>query len=98
VLAALPNMTPERLQSVLAQRGDPTLEPRTLIGATGGDGATLDGSKAYRIAVDAELPDGRRKGGEVVILLLESGDEPYRVLSWRNATDGSTGPQRASSR
>ena len=98
VLAALPNITPESLQSVLAQRGDPTLDPRSLIGMAGGEGATLSGSRAYRISVDAELPDGRRSSAEVVVLLLESGDEPYRVLSWRNASDGSTAPQKAFSR
>jgi general secretion pathway protein K len=98
VLAALPNMTPENLQSVLSQRGDPAIDPQSLIGMAGGEGATIAGSKAYRIAVDVELPDGRRSGAEVVILLLESGDEPYRVLSWRNASDGSTAPQRAFSR
>ena len=49
-------------------------------------------------AVEAELPDGRRNSAEVVILLLESGGEPYRILSWRNASDGSTGSQKASSR
>ena len=32
------------------------------------------------------------------VLLLESGEEPYRVLSWRNASDGSTAPQKAPSR
>ncbi len=98
VLAALPNMTPENLQSVLTQRNDPTLDPQSLIGMVGGEGATLSGSRAYRIAVDVELPDGRRSGAEIVILLLEGGDEPYRVLSWRNASDGSTTAQRASSR
>jgi general secretion pathway protein K len=98
VLAALPNITPESLQSVLSQRGDPALDPRSLIGMAGGEGATLGGSKAYRIAVDVELPDGRRSAAEVVILLLESGDEPYRVLSWRNASDGSTASQKASLR
>jgi general secretion pathway protein K len=98
VLAALPNITPASLQSVLSQRADPAFDPRALIGMAGGAGATLDGSAAYRIAVDVELPDGRRSGAEVVILLLESGDEPYRVLSWRNASDGSTAPQKASSR
>ena len=97
VLAALPNMTPESLQSVLSQRGDPALDPQSLIGMAGGEGATLSGSKAIRITVDAELPDGRRGGAEVVILLLEGGDEPYRVLSWRNASDGGVGPQKASS-
>src|SRR5260370_26013376 len=72
VLAALPNMTPEGLQSVLTQRGDPTVDPQSLIGMAGGEGATIAGSKAYRITVDTELPDGRRSAAEVVILLLES--------------------------
>ena len=98
VLAALPGMTPENLQSLLAQRSDPSVDPHALIGLSGGEGATLAGSKAYRVTVDAELPDGRRGGGEVVILLLESGDDPYRVLSWRNNSDGSMAPQQASSR
>jgi general secretion pathway protein K len=48
------------------------------------------------MTVNAELGNGRRSAAEVVILLLESGDEPYRVLSWRNASDGGTAPQRAS--
>jgi general secretion pathway protein K len=98
VLAALPGMTPEKLQSVLAQRGDPAVDPRALLAMIGGEGATLDGSKAYRVSVETELSDGRRDTAEVVILLLETGDEPYRVLSWRNASDGSTAPQRISSR
>ncbi|WP_245302255.1 type II secretion system protein GspK [Bradyrhizobium sp. LTSP885] len=98
VLAALPNMTPETLQAVLSQRADPTVDPRALIGTSGGEGATIAASTAYRVTVDAEFGDGRRRGSEVVILLLDSGDEPYRVLSWRNNSDGSTAPQRASSR
>jgi general secretion pathway protein K len=98
VLAALPNITPESLQSVLSQRGDPALDPRSLIAVAGGEGATLSGSRAYRISVETELTDGRRGAAEVVVLLLESGEEPYRVLSWRNASDGSTAPQKALSR
>jgi general secretion pathway protein K len=97
VLAALPGMTPESLQSLLAQRSDPSVDPHALIGLSGGEGATLAGSRAYRITVDVELPDGQRSGGEVVILLLESGDEPYRVLSWHNNSDGSTTPQKVTS-
>src|ERR1700759_3356888 len=88
VLAALPGMTPETLQSLLVQRSDPSIDPHALIGLSGGEGATLAVSKAYRITVDVELADGRRSGGEVVILLLESGDEPYRVLSWRKKLEG----------
>ena len=37
----------------------------------------------------------RRGAAEVVILLLESDDQPYRVLSWRNGTDGGAEPQKA---
>jgi general secretion pathway protein K len=93
-LAALPGMGPENLQALLTQRGDPTFDPQALL-AQAGEGATLAGSKSYRITITAEFGGGRRSGAEVVILLLEGGDEPYRVLSWRNGSDGSTAPQRA---
>jgi general secretion pathway protein K len=94
VVAALPGMTPENLQAVLAQRGDPALDPQSLLGMVG-EGATLAGSRASRITVAVEFGSGRRGGAEVVILLLEGGDEPYRVLSWRNASDGGAGAQKA---
>jgi general secretion pathway protein K len=98
VVAALPGMTPERLQAVLSQRSDPRLDPRSLVGLVGGEGATLEVSKAYRMTVIVDFDSGRRSASEVVILLLDEGDEPYRVLSWRNASDGATAPQRAALR
>jgi general secretion pathway protein K len=98
VLAALPGMTPERLQTVLSQRDDPRFDPRSLLGVVGGEGATLDASRAYRMTVVIDFDSGRRSAAEVVILLLDEGDEPYRVLSWRNASDGATAPQRAAYR
>ncbi|KWV43974.1 type II secretory protein PulK [Bradyrhizobium macuxiense] len=98
VLAALPGMTPIMLQAVVSQRSDPALDPHALIGMVGGEGATIASSKAYRVVVDTELPDGRRRSSEIVILLLEAGDEPYCVLSWRNNSDGSTVSQRAALR
>jgi general secretion pathway protein K len=98
VVAALPGMTPDNLQAVLSQRGDPALDPRSLLAMAGGEGATLAGSRAYRMTVKTEFGNGRRSAAEVVILLLESGDEPYRVLSWRNASDGGTAPQKASAK
>jgi general secretion pathway protein K len=98
VVAALPGMTPERLQAVLSQRGDPRFDPRSLPGLAGGEGATLAVSKAYRMTVVIDFDSGRRSASEVVILLLDEGDEPYRVLSWRNAADGSTAPQRTAYR
>jgi general secretion pathway protein K len=91
VLAALPGMTPETLQQVLRDRADPNIDPRSLIGLAGSTNATIEGSKAYRLTVAVEAPSHRRSSAEIVILLLESGDEPYRVLSWHNAFDGSAG-------
>ena len=94
VVAALPGMTPENLQAVLTQRADPTLDQQSLMGMAG-EGATLAASKAYRISIAVEFGSGRRSAAEAVILLLESGDQPYRVLSWRNASDGGAAPQKA---
>jgi general secretion pathway protein K len=92
VLAALPGMTPENLQAVLTLRGDPTADPRAVRAAVG-EGATLAGSKAYRITVDVTTANGNRSTAEAVVLLLEDDAQPYRVLSWRNAADG--GMQKA---
>jgi general secretion pathway protein K len=98
VVAALPGMTPERLQEVLSQRIDPRFDPRSLVALVGGEGATLAASRAYRVTVNIDFDSGRRAATEAVILLLDEGDEPYRVLSWRNASDGATAPQRAALR
>jgi len=92
VVAALSDMSPQTLQQVLRDRADPGVDQRSLVGLAGGAAnATTTGSKAYRLAVTVESPAHRRSSAEVVILLLESGDEPYRVLSWHNAFDGSAG-------
>jgi len=91
VVAALPGMTPQTLQQLLRDRADPNIDPRSLISLAGGTNATVEGSKAYRLTVAVEAPSRRRSSAEIVILLLESGDEPYRVLSWHNAFDGSAG-------
>ena len=97
VLAALPGMTPEKLQEMLVRRADPATSPGSLRGSTGGgEGTTVSGSKAYRVNVAVLFSSGRQTAGEAVILLLDQGNEPYRVLSWHNASDGSTMPQRAS--
>ncbi|WP_441237391.1 general secretion pathway protein GspK [Bradyrhizobium sp. 930_D9_N1_4] len=91
VVAALPDMTPQKLQQVLRDRADPNIDPRSLISLAGGTNATVEGSKAYRLTVAVEAPSHRQSSAEIVILLLDSGDEPYRVLSWHNAFDGSAG-------
>jgi general secretion pathway protein K len=90
VLAALPHMSPENLQELLAERSDPTVNRQSLLGLSGGEGATLDSAKSYRMNVVADLGGGRRTSADIVILLLD-GSEPYRVLSWHNSSDGSAG-------
>jgi general secretion pathway protein K len=98
VLAALPGMTPGSLQEVLALRADPNADPNAVRAAAGGEGATLDGSKAYRLTVQATSGTGVGSAADVVILLLDGGAEAYRVLSWRNAADGGMAPQRTARR
>lgn len=93
VLAALPGMTPDGLQTVLKMRSDPSADPQAVRAAVAGEGATLAGSNAYRITVDVTTASGNRSAAEAVVLLLQSDAQPYRVLSWRNAADG--GMQKA---
>src|SRR5262249_35651209 len=96
-LAALPGMTPELLNAVLNQRGagpqnlNAALNQRGA-GSQNGEyvlqmlgparaSATLEPSKAIRVRVGVEFPNGRRSNASVVILLAEGGDVPFRVLS-----------------
>lgn len=90
VLAALPGMTPERLHAVLSQRGEGTQNAQLVLSLLGPSqaGATIEGSKAMRVAVNVRLDSGRRVSAEATILVMEDGDEPYRVLSWRDDFDG----------
>jgi general secretion pathway protein K len=92
VIAALPNMTPQDVQRILAARNAGTLDQETLAQLIGGrsenDGQA--GGNTFRVGVRVELESGRYSGAEAVILLPADGVDPYRVLSWRNAFDGTT--------
>jgi general secretion pathway protein K len=89
VLAALPGMTSDHLHAVLAQRGaDPSNDQAVsaLVGAA--QGASLgNASKATRVLVEIDFDNGRRVRADVVILPLEDGDEPFRVLYWQDDFD-----------
>jgi general secretion pathway protein K len=91
VVAALPGMNPSRLGAFLNQRatlaGPSALSP---LGAAQ-NLATTDGSKATRIDVRARFDTGRQVASEVVIL-LDDGDQPYRVLSWQDDVDAQPSP------
>lgn len=95
VVAALPGMTPARLEAFLdARESLPPDDPEFVLGALGGKqiGATVAGSDAYRVRMHITLPDGRQSRPEGIIMILGPGEkEAYRVLAWRDEIDPVTG-------
>lgn len=82
VVAALPRMTAERLQTILTARAD-QVAPRELLALAGAgpDVVTAEPSKTTRLAIGIDYPGGRRMNSEVVVLLANDGIEPCRLLS-----------------
>lgn len=97
VIAALPGMTPGRLDAFLNQRDSLPPDPQFVLGALGGaqPGVTTNGSNAYRVRMRISLPDGRQKTSEGVIMVTDAAvGQPYQVLSWRDEIDPVTGGPR----
>ena len=93
VIAALPGMTPEIVRAIVAARDAGLLDRKSLpelLGGVGQGAAATDAGKAFRVGVRVAFDNGRRSAAEAVILLPDDGPVPYRVLSWRNAYDGTT--------
>ena len=90
VVASLPNMTPERMGNVLQQRAGPLQLGQSQPGqvSTAQSLAASSQAPSYRLKVRMALESGRRVAAEVVILIPEDGDDPYRVLYWRDDFDG----------
>jgi len=91
VIAALPGVTPQVLQAVLAARNAGGLDQqslRELIGGSADALAAASGGKTFRLGVRVDFDNGHHSAAEVVILLPDDGSAPYRVLSWQNAFDG----------
>jgi general secretion pathway protein K len=96
VLAALPNMTPERLNDLLDRRdgtaGSSTASP------TGQAGTTTDPGNTFRVTTRVAFDNGRRAAAEAVILVDNDSrnvDRPFHVLSWRENLDLAPGQPRA---
>ncbi|MBO0758207.1 MAG: general secretion pathway protein GspK [Bradyrhizobiaceae bacterium] len=85
VLAALPDMTPERLDAILKRRAILASNPRSTADVLGFDqaGSTIEPGDTFRIDVRIVFDDGRRSASEVVIFLGHD-DVPYHVLSWQD--------------
>jgi general secretion pathway protein K len=95
VIAALPGMSPAKLDAFLSQRADlPPDNPEFVIGSLGGrqPGATISASDAYRVRMRITLPDGRQRMPEAVIQISGPGEkEAFRVLAWTDEVDPERG-------
>jgi general secretion pathway protein K len=87
VLAALPDMTADRLNALLNRRETATAVPQSAADLLGSNvaTATTKASDAYRVAVRIAYDGGGAAAAEAVILLAN--DVPYHVLSWRENFD-----------
>jgi general secretion pathway protein K len=94
VIAALPGMTPEIVNAIVTARDAGTLDRKSLPNLLGGAGqgaaSSADAGRSFRVGVRVAFDNGRRSAAEAVIVLPDDGPVPYRVLSWRNAFDGTT--------
>lgn len=87
-LAALPQIDPNSIPEILKRR-DPK-NPKAVLPLLGLARASVatESRKAVRARIQIALDRGRKTKAEAVILLLEQGPEPYRVLAWRDDFDG----------
>jgi general secretion pathway protein K len=89
VLAALPEMTPARLQAVLAQRQLPISDGKAVLSLMGSaqTHATIEPGRSFRVHIKSNLDNGFQERIETVVLLFEEGREPLAVLSWHRQDD-----------
>jgi general secretion pathway protein K len=85
VVASLPDMTPALLEAFLKQRPNLPRDIKSIAEVLGPAqaGASVQGSDAVRVRTTIAFDNGRQALTEAVIL-LDGGDEPYRILSWRD--------------
>jgi general secretion pathway protein K len=88
VIAALPHMNPGRVAEILKRR-DPK-NPQAVLNLLGEARAsiTVGGRKTARAAIHVTLGTGRKVNADVVLLIMENGQDPYRVLAWNDDFDG----------
>jgi general secretion pathway protein K len=91
VVAALPGMDAARLNAVLVQREAGPQNAEGLLAMLGPAQtlANTQSNKALRVTARIAFDSGQRMTTEAVIFILDSGAEPYRVLTWRDDADDS---------
>jgi general secretion pathway protein K len=85
VIAALPGMTPERLQLLIGTRESAVSEGaiQTQLGSAASYVVTQP-SASNRITADIRFTSGRQMRFRTIVLLINGASDPYRVLSWRD--------------
>jgi len=88
LIAALPGMTPLRLNDFLNRRATVSADKDSLtrLLGPGQSGATAEGSDAYRANISIAFDKGWKTKAEAVIL-VDTANEPFHVLSWRSDLD-----------
>jgi general secretion pathway protein K len=91
VVAALPGMDAARLNAVLVQREAGPQNAEGLLAMLGPAQtlANTQSNKALRVTARIAFDSGQRMTTEAVIFILDSGPDPYRVLTWRDDADDS---------
>jgi len=92
VLAAVPGMDPQRLQTILVQRAaapqnEQTAEALLAMLGAAQTYANAQASKSLRVTARIAFDSGQRMTTEAVIFLLDSGTDPYRILMWHDDMD-----------
>ena len=84
VLAALPDIDPERVSGLLAARGDASFDAAAALGGLGSARgfATASAPGATRVFVSVTLGERRRAGAEIVMLATPREAQPYRIVAW----------------
>ena len=94
VIAALPGMTVDRVNEFLVERRASPEKAKQLLPPEAQQFATLEGSNAYRVTVRISFDNGHTENAEVVVLLFQEGDQPFAILSWRDARNQMTAETR----
>lgn len=87
VLLALPSTSPMLVQEILAARTDGESRRVLDLLGTARSSVSVEPRKATRLDLQIAFDSGRHMAAEVVILLMDGGSDPYRVLAWQDDLD-----------
>ena len=87
VIAALPQISPSAVSEILKER-DPRNPQIALRLAGAARGVTTGGRRTTRAHVRVALETGRMVNADVVLLIIDTGPDPYRILAWHDDFDG----------